>query len=174
MSDASRLLQIRTLYDYSGWANARILDAATSLTLDQLNAPGDGAYGSVRETLVHAMSAQWGWLARWQSTRPTVPPTGRLDPADFPDVTAIRTRWDEIERATCAYVADVSGDDLDRVVRYVSASGETWAYPLWQQLIHQVNHGTQHRSEVAALLTRYGRSPGELDLLVFIDTPGRQ
>ena len=44
-----------------------------------------------------------------------------------------------------------------------------WAYPLWQQMTHQVNHATQHRSEAAVLLTRHGRSPGGLDLLFFVD-----
>ena len=43
--------------------------------------------------------------------------------------------------------------DLARVVSYVNFQGETWAYPLWQQLLHQVNHATQHRSEAALLLT---------------------
>ena len=58
--------------------------------------------------------------------------------------------------------------DLARVVSYVNFQGETWAYPLWQQLLHQVNHATQHRSEAALLLTRLGYSPGWLDLLVYV------
>ena len=49
---------IRTLYDYSAWANARLLETAAPLTADELDASGDGAYGSPRETLVHTMSAQ--------------------------------------------------------------------------------------------------------------------
>jgi uncharacterized damage-inducible protein DinB len=40
-----------------------------------------------------------------------------------------------------------------------------FAAPRWLVLAHVVNHGTQHRSEVARYLTECGHSPGELDLL---------
>ena len=39
---------------------------------------------------------------------------------------------------------------------------------LWHCLYHVVNHGTQHRSEAAALLTDYGSSPGDLDFTLFL------
>jgi uncharacterized damage-inducible protein DinB len=40
---------------------------------------------------------------------------------------------------------------------------------VWQMLAHVINHGTQHRSEAAALLTTAGRSPGELDMIVYLE-----
>jgi uncharacterized damage-inducible protein DinB len=45
-------------------------------------------------------------------------------------------------------------------------------------LAQVLNHGTQHRSEAAALLTAAGHSPGEIDLIFYIDAlaeaPGGQ
>ena len=41
--------------------------------------------------------------------------------------------------------------------------------PVWQMLVHVVNHGTQHRAEAAALLTAESRSPGELDLINYAE-----
>ena len=156
---------IRELYAYSAWANARILETAGQLTREQFTTQGDGS-DSIRDTLVHTASVQWLWLERWRGTSPIE----LWDPSDFPDVATLRNRWDEVEAATSQYVATLHEPDLAPVVSYVNFQGETWAYPLWQQLLHQVNHATQHRSEAALLLTRLGYSPGWLDLLVYVDS----
>ena len=156
--------RIRTLYAYSAWANARILDTAEQLTPEQFTTSGDG-FDSIRDTLVHTASAQWLWLERWRGTSPRE----LWDPAGFADVAALRIRWEEVEAETSEYVATLREPDLARVVSYVNFQDKRWAYPLWQQLLHQVNHATQHRSEAALLLTRLGYSPGWLDLLVYVD-----
>jgi uncharacterized damage-inducible protein DinB len=158
------LESIRTLYAYSDWANVRILETAEQLTLEQYTTASDGC-DSIRDTLVHTASAQWLWLERWRKNSPR----GLWDPAEFPDVAALRARWADVEDATSAYIASLGESDLARVVSYVNFQGETWAYPLWQQLLHQANHATQHRSEAALLLTRLGYSPGWLDFLVYVD-----
>jgi uncharacterized damage-inducible protein DinB len=156
---------VRTLYRYSDWANTRVLEAAARLGPRELSEPGGASYDSVHGTLVHTMSAQWIWLARWTGTSPVA----MLDAGQFTDLDAIRTRWDQIEADTRRFLAALTEHDLTRVVAYRNTRGERWAYPLWQQMVHQVNHATQHRSEIALLLTRFGHSPGDLDLLVFVD-----
>ena len=158
------LESIRDLYAYSAWANARILDTAEQLTPEQFTTSVDGC-GSIRDTLVHTASAQWLWLARWRDSSPRE----LWDPASFADIAELRSRWEAVEAATSEYVATLREPDLARVVSYVNFQGERWAYPLWQQLLHQVNHATQHRSEAALLLTRLRYSPGWLDFLIYVD-----
>lgn len=157
---------IRSLYQYNAWANRRIHQTASGLTPEQLLAPAAfSSYPSLHATLVHTLSAEWIWLARWQGTSPRA----MLAAADFPDLPSIQARGEGIAAETEGFIDRLTPARLAEVVAYVNTRGETWAYPLWQQMIHQVNHGTQHRSEVAALLTLDGCSPGDLDYLVYQD-----
>ncbi len=157
---------LRTLYDFNAWANGRILDTAAALTPEQLLDGSGGSFSSVRDTLVHIMSAQWMWLSRWKGTSPRA----MLDPGEFADVAAIRARWADVERDTQLFVGALDEDSLARLITYKNTHGQPWTYPLWQMLVHQANHATQHRSEIAVTLTQCGHSPGELDFLRYIDS----
>ncbi len=156
---------IRTLYAYNTWANRRILDTAAQLTPEQFVASVGASFPSVRDTLVHTLSAQWIWLSRWKGTSPRA----GLSPNEFPDLAAIHARWEAVDRDLHAFIGALDEDGLARVIQYTSTKGQPWAYPLWQLLLHQVNHATQHRSEVAVMLTQAGHSPGEIDLIRYLD-----
>jgi uncharacterized damage-inducible protein DinB len=160
---------IRSLYQYSRWANHRILETSSSLASVQFLAPEGASYPSIHETLVHTMSAEWIWLSRWRGTSPTA----MLRAADYPDLAAIQTRWSEIETEMQQFVEQLHSGRLIEEITYTNTRGVQWTYPLWQMMLHQVNHATQHRSEVAAILTRFGCSPGDLDYLVYMDLSRR-
>jgi uncharacterized damage-inducible protein DinB len=156
---------IGLMYTYNTWANERILARAAALTPAQYIAPGNASFSSVRDTLVHTMSGQAIWLSRWRGG-PNFP---WYDPNEYPDLETLRTRWRAIDAETHAFVAGLDEAALNRTLHYRNSQDEPRAYPLWQMMLHQVNHGTQHRSEVAALLTAYGHSPGAMDVPIYLD-----
>ena len=163
---------LRRLYAYNGWATGRILDAAELLTPDQLHAPGQAGHGSIRDTLVHLLDAHRGWLSWWDGSLSAEESYNlRADPADFPDVPALRRFLAEIERKTQAFVSALEADDPGRVYGWDLPDGRRWEMPLWGMMLHVANHGTQHRAEVAAMLTAFGHSPGDLDLVYYLARP---
>jgi uncharacterized damage-inducible protein DinB len=100
-------------------------------------------------------------LCQHQATTPI------MAEAAFPTLDALEQRWRDEERTMRDYLAGLTDDDLTGHVRYTTDSGQKRERVLWHCLLHMVNHGTQHRSEAAAILTGYGHSPGDLDFLDF-------
>jgi uncharacterized damage-inducible protein DinB len=160
-----RVQDMLTLYEYNYWANDRILVAAANISREQWNQPSAYPFGSLHGTLLHTLDTEFGWRMRCQYNQATPD----LSAAEFSTLDVIKRRWDEEETAMRAYLADMRDEDLDGLVRYTIDSGEKRERVLWHCLLHVVNHGTQHRSEAAALLTEYGSSPGDLDFTMFLN-----
>ena len=153
------------LYRYNEWADRRILAAAARLTPEQFLAPTGLSWGSVRDVLVHALSATWIWRMRLQHGES---PTRMLSAADFPTLGVLAERWEAETAAMNAFVARLDDAALNSTVAYRSTKGRPFEDVLWRILAHVVNHGTQHRAEVAHVLTGCGCSPGDMDLIVFM------
>jgi uncharacterized damage-inducible protein DinB len=155
---------ILVLYQYNQWANARILKAAGNVTTQQFLAPGSFPHGGLRGTLVHALSAEWIWRNRWEGTSPS----SVLKPDEFPTFEALRSRWAEEEKKLMGFVDTVTDEHLNQSFDYKNTAGTPFTRILWQAMAHVVNHGTQHRTEAAAMLTDLGHSPGDIDLIFFV------
>src|SRR6185503_7662430 len=156
---------ILMLYRYNQWSTAIILDTASQVTAEQFIAPADFPHGGLRGTLVHTLFAEWIWRRRWEG----ISPTKRFKPDDFPTFESLRARWAKEEKALMSFVEGLSDEKLNGIFRYKNTAGEPHQRTLWHAMLHMVNHGTQHRTEAAAILTDLGHSPGDIDLLGFID-----
>lgn len=154
---------ILTLYQYNQWANTKILNAASSVTQEQFVADASYPHGGLRSTLVHTLFAEWIWRNRWEGTSPTV----RLKPDDFPDFESLHTRWLEEESRLMKFVEGLTDEQLNETIAYKNTRGEALQQVLWKMMAHMVNHGTQHRAEAAAMLTDFGCSPGDLDMILY-------
>ena len=160
---------VLTLYEYNYWANKLILDAAAQVTPEQLLASASFPWGGLRGTLVHTLDAEFGWRSFLQhGSWPD-----ELKASDFASFEQIQSRFREEESLMREYVAGLDDAALLGIKRYKTESGEQRERVLWHCLFHLVNHGTQHRSESAALLTDFARSPGDVDFTYFLSHTAR-
>ena len=159
---------ILILIQYNAWSNAKILDAASNVKQAQFLAPALFPHGSLRGTLVHALSGEWIWRKRWEG----IPQNPSLKPENFPTFESLRDRWAGEETRLMNFAANLTDEGLYRKFHYISTEGNPHERVLWEAMAHLVNHGTQHKTEAAAILTGMGHSPGDIDLIVFLNEGG--
>lgn len=158
-----RLPEIRELFEYNGWANSRLLDAASNLSQEDYARDVRSSFPSIHHTLVHILGAEWIWLSRWQGTSPrAAPPHGATKTLE-----ALRGEWSGVETAQRSFITQLTAERLDEIVSYTNLAGEPFAAPLWQMLRHVVNHSTYHRGQLATILRQLGSPAPATDLIVF-------
>jgi len=155
---------ILTLYKYNQWANAKILESVRNVTREEFLAGASFPHGGLRGTLTHILFAEWIWRNRWEGFSPTT----RLQPEEFPTLEDLLQRWQEEEIRLMEFVEGVTDESLALPFHYSNTKGVPKENILWHAMAHVVNHGTQHRSEAAAMLTEFGCSPGDLDMIYFL------
>jgi uncharacterized damage-inducible protein DinB len=158
---------IADLYEYGVWANARLLARASLLSDAQLRQKVSEGAQPILDSFVHLLSADRRWLARWQEVSL---PAG-LTPADLPTIAAVQRAAEDLAHTRRRYIARLDDAALAAPIRWQDGS-ETRALLRWQGLVQCANHGTQHRSEIAAMLTDFGQSPGDLDFGIWCRAAG--
>jgi uncharacterized damage-inducible protein DinB len=154
---------LRALYEYNAWADGHVLDAASALTEAELARDLGASFGSVRGTLRHLAEAQALWLSRWTGARPAGAPLLH----DTVDLATLRRAFDAAHAAQAAFLRSLEPEAFAQPCSYTDSRGAQQERPLWQSLLHVVNHGTHHRAEIAQVLTSLGNPPRQLDYIFF-------
>lgn len=141
---------------YNGWATLTLLEACRSLTGAQLDAHEPGTSGPVRELLVHIVGAQQTFALRTRGRQHE----GELNrksawPGFDALMAAATTSADEL-----VAIAESLETDTDVDVPYM---GKTYRFPKSFFLVHAVEHGVEHRTEVKVALARLGVETPDLD-----------
>jgi uncharacterized damage-inducible protein DinB len=150
---------------YNAWANARLYDAAATLSPEQFGADRGAFFKSVKGTLNHLLVTDRIWQKRF---------TGEGEPPDRLDA-VLFDRFDDLRDARLAedariirYVDGLDESRLAGIIRYRRVSSpEEFEQPLAPALAHWFNHQTHHRGQVHAVLTGLTGSAPELDLLFY-------
>ena len=155
---------VRGLFAYDRWATRQVLAQLDGI--DEIDESLWGATGVVGERglgsiLVHMLGAHQRWRtgieAEGEEDDDEIP---RPEREPLPSPATLVAWWEAEFVEMDGFLAGLT----DGTLAYVHDG-----IAIWQMLAHLLNHGTQHRSEAALLLTQAGRSPGELDLIVYLE-----
>jgi uncharacterized damage-inducible protein DinB len=161
---------IRLLFAFDAWANARLLQTIAALSPEQYARPLGSSFASIRDTMAHIVAVEWLWLRRWHGESPSAMPQWAVSP----EPAQLRTHLDALETERDRFLDGLTAADLQQVVSYRNLKGEHWAYPLGLQLVHVANHSTYHRGQLVTMCRQIGAPVPATDLLVFLhESPGR-
>ena len=154
---------LEVLYDYGYWANKRLFDVISQMAPEQFTQSVAGSYKSIRNTLVHAMSAEWGWLDRCGGPQRGSP----LKADDYPTAETLIESWNKVEKHLREFLSNLSDDVLVGNVDFTIGGSEKRSMPIGELLEHAANHGVHHRGQVAPMLRQLGHAPGNVDILLY-------
>jgi uncharacterized damage-inducible protein DinB len=163
--------EIELLYEYDRWANNRSLQAAATLNAQEFTRDLGGSFRSVRDALLHIVESERGWLTCWKEPGPGPSfiidfwerHTARFNPGAFPNLAAVRSKWEEVEREQIEFVNGVTDESLRRMlpIRDTQVS-------VAHLLQHLANHSTYHRGQVSLMMRQLNAEPLPTDFAMFL------
>jgi uncharacterized damage-inducible protein DinB len=144
------------MFKYNRWANRVLLDACRDLSDQQLEARARGTSGPVRELLLHIAGAQETFVLRTK---------GRQHEGELGRESA----WPGFERLEEVLMS--SSDELIRIAEalHVDADidlawmGKVFSFPKSFFMVHALEHGVEHRTEIRITLGQLGIEAPDLD-----------
>jgi uncharacterized damage-inducible protein DinB len=140
---------------YNRWANLVLFVACSALTEEQLDARAAGTSGSVRELLTHIAGGQQTFVLRTMGRQHE----GELTRSAWPGFNAL---LDVVRRSSDDLIAIAESLDNESEVD-LPWVGKTYRFPKSFFLVHAVEHGIEHRTEVKVTLAQFGVETPDLD-----------
>src|SRR5713226_8404674 len=141
---------------YNRWANLILIDACRGLTEEQLDTRASQSSRSVRDLLSHIVGSELTFVLRTK---------GRQHEGESRHVDT----WPGFE--VLREVAASSGDDLIAIAAGLDQDelvalpfrGKKYEYPKSFFLLHAIEHGVEHRTEIKVTLALIGIETPDLD-----------
>ncbi|EQD36494.1 DinB family protein [mine drainage metagenome] len=153
------------LASYHRWAYGKLFDSLKPVGDREYRQDAGLPFGSIHGTLNHQLLADRLWLARFEH-RPA--PYARLDEELEPDRSRLASALDQEAQQWRQALMGWSEDRFSGDLSYITTEGAQRRLPVIPLLAHVFNHGTHHRGQVTAVITRLGFDYPILDLPYFL------
>ena len=123
------------LLDYSQWANAQIMDRACEASESDYLADADGlSFGSLHATLIHIMTSEIIWIARWTGeTAPEwvakVRQPEEIARKEIPSLAALSELWQENSDRFRSFAEALTDEAVSARLAYRDLSGNESEQP---------------------------------------------
>jgi uncharacterized damage-inducible protein DinB len=141
------------LFEHNNWANGEIMRACSVLSDEQLDAePPSATKGSIRQTLVHLVASQQGYLSLL-----TLPVEARQD---------TRPAFAELQQAARSSgegLLALARDEPSKQLNTQLQTTDGYFVEPWVVMVQVINHATEHREQISSMLSALGVTPPDLD-----------
>jgi uncharacterized damage-inducible protein DinB len=144
------LLVSYTAYNY--WANQEVTRKILTLSQEQQQFEVKSSFSSLQATIIHLWDAESAWWQRVRLHENIVLPSLSFHPSMQEAVTGLMQQslqWKE-------WVEQASVPQLEHTFSYQNTKKEQFKQPVWQVLMHMVNHGTYHRGQMITIMRQLG------------------
>lgn len=152
-----------TMYDFTCWGRDRICEQAKKLSAEQFDQQTRFPIHTVKETLVHTLSAEQIYRQRLMGQ-----PRTAVEKEEFADLAAILDYWKAEEARMRDYLASVPDEVWLEKFRYTTSRGDEFERVRLHMITQLFFHSMQHRSELAQMVTEFGFSPGDIDFTIYL------
>ena len=149
--------------EYSWWASQRAMESVRPLTVEEQTRYMYTSHHGVLATLVHIYQADRIWLSRLRGTP-------RLTLADANEVftlDSLAEAWRKVSQDFEIWTRELSDDAVTGLLKYVNLQGKTYELPIWQVILHVVNHASYHRGQITTMLRQLNHNPLVTDLVAY-------
>ena len=155
-----------TILQHNYWANKRILACANLVTTEQLMQPANFDHESAFQTLRHILDVEWSWRLMAQQVKAI---ELLWDVEDLSNLAKVEAFWRSDETTMLSYIGSMDEAAINADIEFGSSQErDPQSAKLWQIMLHIVDHGSQHRSELARYFSDCGHSPGDINFLDFL------
>ena len=160
-----RKADIETLFDFTYWADRRLLEAVSEVPSASFVRPVTITYRDLRGTLVHTLDVEMSWRRRLRG-EPRESWDVSLAAEAYPTVAPLAAHWARDEAEMRSWIAGLNDTDLAAI----QDLGDSDRFPLWYYLVHIVTHSEQQRRDAQLILWHLGTEPPDLEFLYYADS----